>query len=486
MDNPVQDTTEKKVITAEYLDELKANRDTDGINKAIEQMTNPGATEEPVVEDQPVTDDIKQPGEDVVEAAEIQAPSVRKFETTVKGEKIEWDDDDHFLGYGSVGRVKKALIHKDYEIKSQKERAEKIRADAEAAVKRQLELEAQLKELNEKLGKQDAPEPKQIEVPTQPSQKIAKPVAPVEPDLPEDPMDWDKEARLANKKYKQERAEYEKQRDEYFESLVASKPAPTRNKELDDLRERVQKAEAIAKELADKSKTEAAEQARLSREKENNDYWKSLDKFRSDHKEYGDPEAKDILSIHGGILSWMDNLTSHFGVKKPYTPFDPQNPEWINYKREESDLVNRFLSDDPDLVKEIGSDKALMPPEGHGEYYDLLKLIQFKDKMVSEGELNEKASLHTAYLLKMDKDGTMNEGIKNIQVSAAQNANKNVLDALAGDFANNATQLPNEDSAGVPALTREDEVRILSMSVADLQKDPRLMKQHSEILKKLS
>jgi hypothetical protein len=488
----VQENTEPQAITHETLEELRLKGDSEGINKAIEQITRKiegePAPEQTVAksQNQDETEAAKK-NEDAGNEDEHKVPA-KKFETFVKGQKIEYDDDDGWLQYGSPGRVKKALIHKEEEIKRQREIQKKTREDVEAAVRRQLELEAKLKEYETNFRKQpQQPTQHEQRVEQKPVANVDRPSPPVEPDLPDSNLDWDDSHHAANKKYKAEKAAYENKRDEYYESLLQQRPQQSDNKELQELRERLNKTEQVARDLADKNKKESAEQERRRAENENKEYWVSLDKFRSDHKDYGDPETKDILSIHSGILGWMGNLTSHFGVQKPYTPFDPTNKDWIDYKVEEADLVNRFLSDDPDIVRQVESDKTLVPPEGYKEYYDLLNLIQFKNKMVSDGELKENASLHTAWVLKADKDGTLNEGIQNIQKNAIKDASKNVIDVLTDNFANNATRLPNDDSKGNAVLSIDEERKILSeVSLSELRKDPKLMKMHSDILKKYS
>lgn len=449
---------EEVEITPASLDEMKANMDSDGLKKAIERISagQTKAVETPVkVED----DALEEKGEP------------KKFVTEVRGKEIAVGDDDNYLGYGKFGRMKKAFVHNREEVKHSYSLIEEAKKAAQEAVKAKLEAEEKLKEL-------EAAKPPVTPLKVEEPKALSVPVVPEYPEaLPASSVDWDEGHQELYKRYRSDKNKYDADFSEYVANLKGagiSKEAETRLAE----------AEAKIAELnAEKEKGDT----RLKQEEIDNlnkDYWSNLDSFRNKHKgEFGDSEKTKITDLHDGVVKWIEKFVGAHGIQKPYTPQTTDAPEWIEYRNSEAEIVNKFLSDDPDTVKIAENSEALKPPEGYEEYYRLLNLMQYKEDLVKSGELSEKASLHSAWLIKADKEGYLDKGIGDIQKNAVANAADAVLNTLQKEHKENAINLPNDQFQNpAAATTKADIERILKLSPFELQANPELRALHSKLI----
>ena len=92
---------------------------------------------------------------------------------------------------------------------------------------------------------------------------------------------------------------------------------------------------------------------------------------------FGDPATtRPLRKIHEDILPWTDNLAQTLGGKKPFTPFDPQAPDWSNYELFKTNAVSKYLEGDPTVLSKIAGSVAEKAPAEVKEYYKMLDVIK--------------------------------------------------------------------------------------------------------------
>lgn len=503
-------------VTSEVLNKLRQDGNTEDLaaaTKVLEDAANQpeqGLTEPPTpASDQPVTPVVPDPGVQQPGQPAAEKPAeVKQFVTDVRGTQISVPDPDNYLGYENFGRMKKGLVHAKQETEYQVGLTDDARTAAETAVRAQLEAENKVKEIQAKLDtfqSQPSPQPAAVlpALPVTPepapvvpplaavSEPIEKPVVPQRPKVSVSQIDWDDDDKAAMESYNDQMTDYNEKFVDYVSSMAAQKPAPQPAAIPQEVLDELKSTKDTLAEIKTSFDTQKQTNAVVEQQAKTDAYWDNIDTFRSKNKaEFGDPaETRKILKIHQDVTAWTDNLALALGGKKPFSLFDPHNPDWQNYELFKRNAVNQYLSDDPTVLQRVEGLEAAKPPAEYKEYYKVLDVINYSNTQKESNILGVASSLDDAYLHKMHTSGAIPAGIEASNVAAAGAGAQAAIDTLMDRQANAATNLPNDlqgGGGGRLQLSDDKKHEIMNMSPLALKAaGPEVIAQHTALTKEL-
>jgi len=298
---------------------------------------------------------VEQPTEKLVETpAETEKDD--NTETPVETPAEEKEEYD-YLGYGSKDKLAKSFEHKETHLKRLEEENRELRKNK--------------KESSTESKKTDLPEHTKLEMP--PLKKFD-----------EDLLDEDD---VKNKKANEEATRTTMEKMVERINLLED----NNKKQVEENRKQQETIDSIAyKEIEKKAK------------QEDENYWKSIESLRADNKDYNsDPDVK-IVEVHKKIKQWELKLGSDNGVNQPY---DDDPTEWAEYNGKIADLKNRALDNDPNVI-------STKPPKGSDDYFKLATLVDYRNKLISEGTLGKTSTLKAANAILLDQSGALQQNVK--------------------------------------------------------------------------
>jgi len=492
-------------ITQETIDDLRAKGDREGIDKAIEQITSPP---------KPVGDVPQSPADqEILVNKDQQATDDGKkkvFRTTVRGQPVEYDGPDNYFGMENFGRMKKSYVHAKEEAVFQKTQTREARETATAALQEKARVEQQLndtqskmKELEDRIAAISAapPQPAAADIPPQPSSpepspvaQVEKPIPPKPLDIPADPSNWTEDDVKRNETYSKEVYDFHQKSAAYMgyiTELAKRKPvqqAPVKTEIPVEYQNQVkslsEQLNTVNQKLKQTEEDTAAEEAK----KRNEAYWKTYDTFKDLHKEeFGGEDSYDISSgeMSTKTLEWTDNLAQALGAKLPLTPYNSQDPAWIEYEQQRLQHVNDYVDGKPETLKAVDGVESVQPPKGYKQYFNIVQVRQARDKLIQDGVFSTKSTLHDAWVKLKDNDGTFDSVFTKIQTDTQVDTANKIFDHLQDQQADNATTIPNNLQSSAPdstQITVAERDRILGLPTDELARDPELKKKHTMIL----
>lgn len=493
-------------ITQETLDELRNKGDREGLDKAIEQMISPKPKAD-TVPPSPADQEI-QVNKDLP-AAEKGKEKV--FTTVVRGQEVEYPDPDNYFGFENFGKLKKSFVHAKEETKYQQKQTREAREAATAALqeketiaKQLTDTQARMKSLEDQIAKlSSVPPPSQApatppassQPPPPPLAKVEKPVPPKPLNIPADPGSWTEDDVRRNEEYQREVSDYHQKSAAYMEYLTElatrkqEQPPPVVKTDIppeyaNQVKSLSEQLKTVNEKLAETEKLSAAEETK----RQNDAYWESIDTFKDQHKEeFGGENSYELSSeqMSTKCFEWSDNLAVALGAKQPYTPYNSQDPAWVEYERQRLAAINDYLDENPETLKTVEGIESAQPPKGYRQYYGILKLQQARDKLINDGILGQKATLHDTWLKIKDTDGTFDTVFSKVQADAKADTTKQIFDHLHDQQADHATTIPNTLQVPVPddqKISVAERNRILSLTTEQLRNSPEDAKKHKLLL----
>lgn len=441
-------------ITREYLRELRVQGKHEETKNAIEKLNNSNVATT-TVEDQ--------------HQEQHQEPDVneegKKFVIDYRGNKVEFDDSDNYLGYGNFGRLKKSFAHqketiKDYEKRlretndySEREIA-KLKKDREELLEKFNQIKAQ----NE-LPKKEVKEPVETNIPT----------PPVRPKLPSDFYDWNEEDHKNYNEWLEKRDEYDVKMSEIIKGVATRKPEsnPYDSEDVKKLKEHIRKIEE------DNSRREIEDTQKK--------YWTSISDFQGNHSEF--KTSKPIKDVHSDIMKWMDELSYQNGVslKPGASDFDKRN-----YESQKMGIVKRFLDGDEEVLKRSSE---VNPPEDYKKYFEIAALQRKKNDYINRGILGNNSSLHDVWIMEYT-NSNMDGDLKNLEIEAQKKGAQNVISAMENHQKNHAINLPNnmqtiKQENSIEGISDDEVTKILGATTMELASSPELKEKKRLLMEKI-
>lgn len=377
------------------------------------------------------------------DAAAVQA---KKFFTHWQGKRVEVDDPNNLLGFGTTGDLKAGYL-------KQKLQTEEAMRKSEELTQRLLEAERKSKEV-------PAPQVQATKQPEQPApvaapSTVAKPVAPKPPKVStSNPLDYTDADEAEMLRYQEELAVFNERLVDYTSMIESRLSQPTVPqgivKELEDLRKWKQETNAVMEEVR-------AERERVVSEKADFEYWKRFSEFQDTHKSFTTPVP--LNKLNDKMVGWMDELAVANGAQKPSTPRSENDPAWQNYLAQRLSTVSRYMDNDPAVVSNA---QGINPPRGHDKYLEILSLENARMKYVADGILGPNATLEDAYTRSLMDSGEFGERLETLRTKERSKA-VDEFGKVLEDHQNHATTIAPEASAAGPDLNN------LGVSQPDMQ-----------------
>jgi len=367
-----------------------------------------------------------------------------------RGQEVVKEDTDGFLGRKSLDDLKKAKLHADAHI-------DHVETELEAYRRRVAEYEATINDLKSK--PQAAPQPETVDPA---AVSVKKPVAPVFQNA--DPTYWTPEEATAH-------MQYLKDVDVFLGSINNST-----NPKMQELEDTIKK---MREEQSSRfGEIDRAKQAIQTEQAESN-YWTGIESFRNTHPEFKKKNIP-IKDLNHEVNKWGERLAIAAGYTLPHNPSQDDYSKWESTK---ISVMDKYLAGDESLKS-----THLSPPEGYEEVFELVNLERSRNKLISEGILGEKATLHEVFLYNQDKDGRLDSSITALEKAARVKGAQTVLAVARHQQAENATTLP--DNAGSKPMTlsqfsQQEIDEIIMAHPLVLQSNPELRAKKEMIMKLL-
>lgn len=417
-------------VTVEKITELRLKGDTEGMKKAsalfykqqqeteAAQTTAPESTEQPP---EPVT---------TAEQKAAAAEAKKKFEVFRRGQKIEVDDNDNYLGYENFGRLKKEHI-------LTRERAKELENETLDVRNKYGQALSELEQYKAKIAELSKPKEQQAQKPVTPVAPIV-PESDVLPPPPElnisqtDPALMTEDETRKFWEYNKALADWNKKAHERL-----SRPIVTNDMTLK------QDFEALKAELLEnKNLAKKAEEERLARDAAKN-FWSSFDDFTRSHNDFS--ISKPSQALHEDVQRFHEELAKANGIMRPYTLYNQNAPEWQKYLSDVAVIAARYRSGDEAVRKSV---EGVDAPADIEKYYGLAdlndKLLQWKQ----QGVLGPAATLHDAFVRDLDVSGKLDRSVEQMEIDSRRRGAEGVVSALKQKQADHAVVLPPEMAAG--------------------------------------
>lgn len=470
-------------VTKEKILEFRHKRDRESLKKTIEQLekeesTTPVETEPAPSQAEPE----KKPATEPALTATATSES-KKFKTKYRGQEVEFDDSDGFLGYKDAENLKKENAHKRLYLAEVEKKEREARELADRLMKDVETYKKQAKEAMDKVVAAQAAKPAATAQPgAEPPAKVERPKPPKKPASKFDPLD---EASQADwQKYWDESAEYQVKVDAFLENYkpeVKSEIPQEFMTDYNSLKTKVNEYEqhfSTAKSQKEKDDAEAA-RTRM---------WNAKAEFQGSHKDYA--TVKPLREIDRELVVWSDRLASLNGLAQPSKPYNLQDQDWFNYEKARTELIGKYAAGDPKVVESAGT---FVPPDEYKTFIAIMDLETIRKKMIDEGILGPKATLHDAFVKDFDASGRMAETLSAVEKENIKKGATAVTEAIRNVRENTAVTVPPEVGGKIGGAAEEiaklsdaEKEKILGSSVAELRADPELRRKKALILASLT
>jgi hypothetical protein len=463
-------------ITSEKISEFRTKRDRASIRKIIDEASKP-ESDTPKPEEQKPAEAAPQ--------AKPTAAEVKKFKDKFHGQEFEIDDTDGFLGYKDLESLKKENAHKRLYLA---ELEKKEREAREGIGQRDRELEnykRQYKEAQDKLAAlQVKPAtPVQPIAEAKPEPKVELPKAPKKPEAKFDPLD--EESQVVWQKYFDDVSEYNQKVDGYLQNFkpeIRTEIPQEFKSEVESLRSKVNEYEQLFTSTKEQNKKAEFDGALAKK-------WNERAEFQSTHKDFA--TVKPLKEIDKELLVWSDRLANLNGIQQPSKPFNNQDPDWINYENQRFGLINKYMAGDQKVVEAAGT---FTPPEEYKNFAAVIELEEKKRKMIEDGILGPKATLHDAFLKDFDSSGKMAETIGAVEKENLLRGAKSVTEAIDGAKRDFAVSLPpgvggkgkESVATDISNLSQTEIEKILGATSSELLADPDLRRKKALIMAQIT
>ncbi|MCG7853709.1 MAG: hypothetical protein MIO92_14415 [Methanosarcinaceae archaeon] len=422
------------------VEELLISSDVNERNKGLEiagRMEN-GTYEEDTEAIPEVVDGIETTNSE----AEIIPETIKKVLINYRGQTIEKEDTDGFLGRKSIEGLKMAKAHSDAHIEFIETELAKERREA-------AELRSKLEAANS-IAKPAHVAPAPTEKPTRPTK----------PQLSNtDPSYWTPEEA-------QEMNNYWDASDKYMQYLD-NKNDPR----YDDLESRLKKYESQANDYT--KTTESAKAAEA-----NTKYWNSIEKFRDDHPEFKTIKTS-IADLNQQVDKWGETLAIAAGHNLPRNV-----NEQDDFENTKINLMNQFVAGNASVLQ-----YGVTPPKGYEEVFKIAQLDRERERLIKEDVLGKNATLHKTWLYLQDENGTLDKGFSEIEKEARQRGAASVFSVGANHEANHAVTLPDnappKTDDPFESMSVEEMEKLLTTSPNELALNPDLRAKQQMLLKRL-
>jgi len=366
--------------------------------------------------DKPVVDD---------HSPAIDKGESKKFRIQWQGKSIEYDDADNLLGHENTGRLKSSFLKE----KLSREEAQK-RADETA--RQNSDLVARLRTAEEQLKTYQSP--RKTASPAAPISPVSRQrlMQPVYPKLStDDPSVYTTEDILALKKYNEDTAAFYGKVVESLDRVETSPREVTDTALRDEIKDLKGQMQTVLSTV-ERARQDDAERAANDRQ------WKMFTDFQGQHDTF--KTDTPIEKLNSLMAVWMDRVASANGVKPPINGKD--DLAWNEYVRQRAEVIDRFVGNDPDVVKNAD---GLVPPKEHDKYLKILALYNAYCNYKEDGVFGEKATLDDAYLRQMRDSGDFTDSINKIRFDERTNA--------VTEFSNKIDNLQKEAPGIDPSLS---------------------------------
>ena len=481
---PAQPAAPADPITSERISEMREKRDVEGIRKIIAEATSLGSdTIVPREKSVPGTAPA-QPAKESP-AASAQPTAVKKFKDKFHGQEFELDDSDGFLGRKDLSTLKQENAHQRLYVTEVEKREKEAKLLADQYFREAAELKRQADDYKAKLeaATKAAPvAPAQPATEAKPEPKPELPKSPKKPATNFDPLDEASQAEW--QKYFDDSAIYTEQVQGYLQNLkpeIRNEIPQEFKSEVEQLRNKVNKYEQHFSTVEENTRKSAVEDAMAKQ-------WNTRAEFQNTHKDFS--TTKPLKQIDKELLGWSVRLAALNGLNEPGKPYNTQDSDWANYESSRRDLILKYAAGDQKVVESAGT---FTPPDEYEKYLAVFDLENKRQKMISEGVLGPKATLHDAFVKDFDASGKMAETLGAVEkenILRGANGVKNALESVKRDY---ATQLPEDiggkgksDASDISKLSIEERDRILGATTAEQIADPSLRLKKLQIIKSLS
>lgn len=451
----------------------------------------------PAQPQEPVPPPIGTPGTEPA-AAPVITPQTPPAQTTRKyydfsyrNSEAQLDDQDGHLGFKTPEGMKKALAHKTMWISDVETERDEARNRASDEIRKREEAERKATELQAKIDAMGtaapsaapsapAPAPAPAAPPVQPEPSLVVPDAPVRPELPADPSDWSNEDAVAFTKWQNDLTDYTTKMTGTVSQLV-TRPTEAQLEVPEQLTQAISEMQNQIKTVTESMSTMIQERAQLAQERASEAYWNSSRDFQRRHtKEFG--TDKDIREVHKDCQQWMRRVAEANGVTLPYNPTDEDNRK---YTIDRLALVGSYLANDPQVVANC---QAFNPPDGYQQYFKMGDLLAARKEYIAQGLLGSNASLQDAWVLQQDKNGTLDQGIQNVEVAAQARGAEAALRSQTDHQQQDAVTIPPEaaqQGLAEEGWTQQEIIEALNASGDELARNPQLRARKAKIMASL-
>jgi hypothetical protein len=393
----------------------------------------------------------------------------KKFTVTYNGQRIERDDPNSLLGYKSTGdlkaaHIKQGLQHEE-EVKSLSERLRIAEEKIKAATTHVPLIPVQPQQQQ------------QFQPPSKPV--VQRPVPPPYPTLSTDDPDlYTEEDKQSIYSHQKKMVDFGIKVTEYAESMGnrTLQLDPATRKEIDELRERVKRADELIG-------TVEAEKKNLAEEKADNDHWQRFTDFQNKHDSFKMPlPTKKMNEV---VNKWIGSIAVANGVNEIVN--GQPNP---NYAMQRANVIDKYLNGDPTVLQ---NSQGFQPPDGYEAYFKNLAVYNAWKKYKEDGVLKENATLEHAYALYKVDTGEMDEAIESIRTTERTKAVEEFANGVK-EFQQTAVNINPSLSSGGPdfnsiGITEADAAWFMSIGpekVHSMQtKNPKDFERYSAIAAKI-
>ncbi len=455
-------------VTLEMLDQMRKDRDVDGLRKVIAGANMPkGAA--PAGEPPAVPPPQEPPVAGKPPAGSEEAKDPKFFDIRFRGEDVKLPDNDNYLGHGSFGKLKRASAHQAKTLESYETRINTAETETTRYRRENEELRAaQVSAPPPPIEPPPEETPPAASAPPAPLGDVVIPTAPAEPEYSSaDPMDWTDADRAKQASHRKERVAYDKAMNATLAKLVEVAKAPQQPGPYNNDPALVQKIEdqgEFIEGLKSEQATEVAETQKIN-------FWNGMTEFQGLHKEELATPIP-LHELHEKVGSWMHGLAWANGVAPPENATDAQLAQ---YDAAKTELVQKFLKEDAAVVEAAVGTPA---PDGYKQYFRIAEYQKRLKALVATGKLGDKATLQDAW----EKDYVSKEldgDVSALEAEARSDGSRSVLDSLGSAQRENAAHIPNNAAVQPPGgeqglppdeIGKDEAMQILKMPIQEVRR----------------
>jgi hypothetical protein len=486
-------------ISASDIKKATLNRDVKTVKEQFEKITGRVKQNKQTEKSEQQKLDIA-PKEPVAENTSEPVVKKGKFVIGDGSDKIELNDPDGLLGYGTVEGLKKSNANQIRRIQMDNKWREESERTLLAERQRNEQLAQELEKFKTSTVKPVAEPTPRVSTDgglSRPSAGLKiedAPKPPTLPDLPDDPMEWDDKQLSAKKTFDKERAEYDLKMKNWVEGTFrkitdhASELAKvgiandTNNPLVKDIVEMKKTLAELQNITNDVKKTKE----QLEVERKTVEYWSEIEDFQKQHDDIKTPVSmKDLhkqIWEDGTKYTWMDYVALSNNVPRPTT--NDVNA-WNQYHNKRYELTQKYLDGDKSIIEKCES-AGVEPPEGYKEYFSAAYKLRDIDaehrRLKEQGLLGPKSTRQMAW--EYSNKGNLTNQIQTMERKAHADGASTVINALTQHRAEHAVVIPPNISQGGSTPFSGQQVQDLLRQSIERRNDPEFKKMLDEITKR--